>query len=130
VVVNRGEAASVDVEATLCAMQALRDRTAGLYPASTNDNSAAGAQYRNERYLVAADGSVAYAGSYSSTGLFAGGNGGVSSSYGASRCTLKEPGYFQDCIDRVEEDSVAAYECGAAANWVTDCEPGPVSCEQ
>jgi hypothetical protein len=71
----------------------------------------------------------AYAGSYSSTGLFAGDNGGLSS-YGASHCTLKESGYFEDCIDRMEQDSVAAYECAVAANWVTDCEPGAVSCQQ
>jgi len=123
-----------------CVLVALRDRKPGLYLHLASSYWSSGPAGTEHRLLVAADGSVLYAKhTYNGAIVFQ----PMTHAYSpAQRCALREPAFFQACIDAVDgttpADDAAAWTClygqGAPSSvptelqWIHSCVDAKASC--
>jgi hypothetical protein len=122
-----------------CVLVALRDRTPGLYMHEASLYASSGGAGTEHRLVVAADGSVLHA-QHTYNGAIVGQP--MTHDYSpAQRCALREPAYFQACIDAIDgttqADDDAAWAClyGASStgyptmlSWIQSCVAAEAAC--
>jgi hypothetical protein len=127
----------IATEAAKCVLAAMRDRSAGRYRHEADHTFSNGSVGTDHVILVAQDGTVLRAErSYES--------GPVSSEMtpDAERCELREPAYFQACLDALESTEPsgadAAWAClygeetgfsPSPLEWFSSCAPSEPVCE-
>jgi hypothetical protein len=122
-----------------CVLVALRDRTPGLYMHEASLYASSGGAGTEHRLVVAADGSVLHA-QHTYNGAIIG-QPATDEYSPAQRCTLRDPAYFQACIDAVDgatqADDDAAWAClyGASStayptmlSWIQSCVAAEAGC--
>ncbi len=128
----------VDEARARCVLTALRDRTPGVYRHEASHYTSSGEYGTEHVFRVTNDGSVVYVHHF-----YNGATVGqpFTESYSAvQRCQLREPAYFQGCIDALDGESAehdaAVWAClfgdepiPESFAWVEACAPAPVSCD-
>ena len=100
-----------------CVIQALSDRTPGLYVHTSSIASGIGGGPQSSLvYLVKSDGSVQRTGE----------SGGSVSL--AQSCSLLSPTDYESCLESTATSMYATPEC-EAVSWATNCVNADVSCE-
>lgn len=121
-----------------CVLTALRDRTPGVYRHKASHYTSSG-EYGTEHVLrVTSDGSVVYVHHYYNGAIV--GQPFTESYSAVQRCQLREPAFFQACIDALDgespADDSALWAClfgddptPKSFAWIQACAPAPVSCD-
>jgi hypothetical protein len=132
-----GSMRTVREEPASCVLVALRDRKPGLYMHEASSYWSSGPAGTEHRLLVAADGSVLYA-KHTYNGATVGQP--MTDAYSpAQRCALREPAFFQACVNAVEgtsrADDEAAWTClygegsvPTELQWIHSCAEAAASC--
>ena len=135
-----GYSRNVHEEPARCVLAALRDRTPGSYAHEASSYWSSGGAGTEHRLLVAADGSVLYA-KHTYNGAIVG-QPTTHAYSSAQRCALREPAFFQACIDAVDGTSQAqddaAWTClygngprssvPTELDWIQSCAAAEASC--
>jgi len=96
-----------------CVIQALHDRTPGLYIHESTIVGLPGTPSTADAvYLIKTDGSVEM----------------TTNTYDPELCTLQAPSAYDACLASVASDSTATAEC-RNVTWVSGCTPGTLTCE-
>ena len=129
-------------EPARCVLSALRDRTPGLYVHEPTSYWSSGSVGTEHMLLVTADGSVLHA-SHTYNGAIV--SQPPTDAYSSSeRCTLREPAFFQACIDALDGTDQAADDAAwlclygtSSSNtpppveltWINSCAAAAASCD-
>jgi hypothetical protein len=127
----------VNAGPSACLLEALRDRTPGIYQHNVASNSARGAESTEHVFLVRSDGTVAHTTKLTQTGGTFAANGTSGISYtDAEYCELASPTYFADCLASLQDDDLApealAWAClyvDVDTTWLPHCDAGSPSCD-
>lgn len=134
-----GSIGSLDGPQQVCLLEALRDRTPGLYVHLSEWDHTQGGGDATHAIWIRADGQVEYSHTYGYSGLSFDASGQdlweMVREYGASQlCDPAPASYFESCLTELDAEWVtaAAEEClyaeGAIDSWFASCSPAAPTC--